>query len=332
MCLYPRLMKNPKYKKNKKNGGVIPPILDKRIKLVPIGCGKCIECRREKAREWQIRMAEEIKENKDGKFITLTFSNEALRELKPAVKIRIKAKTDQEKKYIYENELATIAVRRFLERWRRKYKKSVKHWLVTELGHEGTKRIHLHGILFTKVDNEEIERIWKYGHIWVGDYVNEKTINYIIKYVTKIDLDNKGYESKILTSPGIGRNYMNRTDWKRNIYKGKDTEETYIYKSGNKAKLPIYYRNKIYTEEEREKLWINMLDKEVRYVMGEKISIKESEESYYEILKVARLKNKRLGYGDDEKEWLVRDYRGEREKLKKYKKEEEEKRKSILED
>ena len=97
-----------------------------------------------------------------------------------------------------------MAVRRFLERWRKKYKKSVKHWLVTELGHQGTERIHLHGIIFTKETSETIQNIWKYGNIWVGTFVNTKTINYIIKYITKIDEDHKGFKSIILSSAGIG--------------------------------------------------------------------------------------------------------------------------------
>ena len=96
---------------------------------------------------------------------------------------------------IIENEIASLAVRRFLERWRKKYKKSVKHWLITELGHNGTERIHIHGIIFT--DNvEDIRDLWKYGYIWIGDYVNEKTINYIVKYCNKLDIDHKGYISK----------------------------------------------------------------------------------------------------------------------------------------
>ena len=48
MCLYPRLIKNPKYKPNKKNGGQVPPILDSRVLAVPIGCGKCLECKKQK--------------------------------------------------------------------------------------------------------------------------------------------------------------------------------------------------------------------------------------------------------------------------------------------
>ena len=46
MCLYPKLIINPKYKVNKKNGGNIPPMIDERVKYVPIGCQKCIECKK----------------------------------------------------------------------------------------------------------------------------------------------------------------------------------------------------------------------------------------------------------------------------------------------
>ena len=54
MCLYPRLIKNPKYKENKKNGGVIPAFLDERVLAVPIGCGECIECRKQNEyRDWE---------------------------------------------------------------------------------------------------------------------------------------------------------------------------------------------------------------------------------------------------------------------------------------
>ena len=60
MCLYPKLIANPKYKANKKNGGNVPPIFDKRVLTIPIGCGKCIECKKKKAREWQVRLSEEI--------------------------------------------------------------------------------------------------------------------------------------------------------------------------------------------------------------------------------------------------------------------------------
>ena len=104
-------------------------------------------------------MNEEIKHDNTGQFITLTFNNEELQRLTEETGIQ------------ESNAVATLAVRRFLERWRKKYKKSVKHWFVTELGHQGTERIHLHGIIFTKETSETIQNIWKYGSIVTGKQI-----------------------------------------------------------------------------------------------------------------------------------------------------------------
>ena len=313
MCLYPKLIKNRKYLSNKKNGGNIPPVSDMRVLMVPVGCQKCIECKKQKARNWQVRLQEEIRHNTKGKFVTLTFSNESIKELAEEIK-GIQG-------YDLDNEIATLATRRFLERWRKKFKKSVRHWLVTELGGNGTENIHLHGIIWTEENAKTINKIWKYGFTWVGDknnggYVNEKTINYIVKYVNKTDEKHKEYNSKILTSAGIGRNYTARTDAEKNKFKGEETKETYTTKQGIKLPLPIYYRNQIYTEEEKEKLWLQKLDKEIRYVCGEKIDISKGEENYYKTLEYYRKKNKRLGYGDDSKNWELKRYENERRNIK----------------
>lgn len=286
MCLHPRIMKNKKYLPNKKNNYKPPKITDERVKYVAVGCGNCIECMNQRKRNWQIRLHEEIKNDNTGKFVTLTFSEESITELTKA------AKTTE------ANQIATLAVRRFLERWRKKHKKSVKHWLVTELGHKGTERIHLHGIIFTE-KTEDIKTIWRYGNIWIGDYVNGKTINYIVKYMTKQDKTHKDFKGKVLCSKGLGRKYTKRTDAKNNKYKEKNTNQNYRLPNGAKVPLPTYYRNKIYTEDEREKLWIELLEKEERYVLGQRIDVStiKGEKEYEQALKWAQSKNKRLGYG-----------------------------------
>lgn len=326
MCLYPKLIQNRKYISNKKNGGSIPAVSDKRTLLVPIKCGKCMECRKSKARDWQVRLSEEIKTTNNGKFVTLTFSEENLRKLKNKVNKGI----NKINGYDLDNAIATQGIRYFLERWRKKYGKSVKHWLVTELGQTNTERIHIHGIIFTN-EIEEIAKIWKYGIITIGKrrynekgenlndkdlgYVSERTINYIVKYISKTDEKHKEYESKILCSQGIGKNYVNRIDSKKNKYEVDKTDETYKTRKGVKIGLPIYYRNNIYSEEEREKLWIEKLDKKVRWVDGIEIDISKGDEHYYKVLEEARKKNKRLGYGNDEINWSRKKYEWERRNL-----------------
>ena len=67
----------------------------------------------------------------------------------------------------------------------------------------------------------------------------------------------------------------------QNKFKGEETNETYTLRDGRKIALPIYYRNKIYTEEEKEKLWLIKLDKEERWICGERIDISDNLDDYY---------------------------------------------------
>ena len=67
---------------------------------------------------------------------------------------------------------ATIgkAIRLFTERWRKKYKKSIRHWLITELGGGRYEHLHIHGLIWTKENFEEVRKIWKYGFVFPRDY------------------------------------------------------------------------------------------------------------------------------------------------------------------
>jgi hypothetical protein len=303
MCLFPKLIKNPKYKSTKKNGGLIPPVFDDRVKMIPIGCGKCMECRKKKAREWNVRLQEELRHTKlKGYFMTLTFSDESLVKLEEIAR----QKGFELDGYELDNKIASIAVRRFTENWRVQKKHSLRHWLITELGHVKTERIHLHGLIWTDEPKEDLDKFWRWGTVDTGKFVNEKSVNYIVKYLHKVDIDHKHYVPKMYVSNGIGKGYLERFDSKRNGFVEGRTDELYRNKQGFKMALPIYYRNKIYSEEERELLWIEKLDKEERYVNGVRVDISEGEEEYERLLRMEQAKNRRLGYGDDTVNWETR--------------------------
>jgi hypothetical protein len=86
MCLYPKLIPNPKYRTSKKRGYYKPSPHDARLNYVPVACGKCYECRKKKAREWRIRLAEEIRHNKSY-FVTLTIDDDNLEMLKNELEV-----------------------------------------------------------------------------------------------------------------------------------------------------------------------------------------------------------------------------------------------------
>lgn len=294
MCLYPKLIRNRKYLPNKKNGGVPPVCPDERLLYVTAACGKCLECRQQKQRQWLVRMSEELRQNPNAYFITLTIDDENYSELANICNSE------------NDNEIATKAIRLMLERIRKKTGKSIKHWFITEKGHEKTERIHLHGIVWGIGTDKLIEEKWKYGFIWTGYFVNEKTINYITKYMTKEDEDHPGFIGKVLCSKGIGEGYTKRDEAKKHVYKKGETIEHYRLRNGSKINLPIYYRNQLFTEKEREMLFLDKIDKGIIYVMKQKVH-RDDEEYYLQLLEEGRRTEQRI-YGNHVQEWEEQKY------------------------
>lgn len=314
MCLYPVMGINPKYKPNKKNGGNVPPVTDERLKYVPFKCGKCAECRKQKSREWRIRLTEELRTS-FGYFVTLTFSDEEFEKLEK--EFGYKRNEDQ-------NSIATIATRRFLERIRKETGKSMKHWFVTELG-EKKDRLHLHGVTFGQETANLVRKHWKYGNVFIGTFCNERSINYITKYMLKTDIKHRDYTQIVLASKGIGAGWVERAknSWRKKNYK-EITVPTYTFRNGSRSAIPKYYKDKLYTEEEREAMWINNLNQGYIWVGGEKVQI-DNEKEYYGLLEFYRKKGKET-MNDKPEYWDEQKYRRRLEKQRKYVLEERRKR------
>lgn len=276
MCLYPKRILNRRFMPNRKNGYNPPICTDERLRYINVECGKCYECKRKKAREWKVRIAEQLKETPQAIFFTGTFTDERIETLSK--------KYDIPKENV--NELATKEVRLFMERLR-KYNngKSIKHWIVTEKGHKSTRRIHIHGIFWHENKQQLswlLKQQWIAGYSYQGTYVNMKTVNYIVKYMTKTDLDNPEFNGIVLASPGLGKNFINTYDGQKIKYIKKTeiqrTIETYRLNNGQKIPLPKYYKYKLFTEEERELLWIEKIEEGYSYVMREKHPTRTEEE------------------------------------------------------
>ena len=263
MCLYTKYIPNPKYLPNKKNDYNPPICTDERLRYVPISCGVCIECRKEKKRNWCIRLNEEMKNaTVPATFVTFTFSDNWLKKI--GEKLAIKSNPSYEEL----NQMCYYALRHYMELYR-KYnnEKYPKYWFITELG-EDFERIHMHGILW---GDASLLKLWKYGYWYKGDYVNEKTINYITKYMLKIPEKNPEFVGKVMASKGIGKGYWKSYNARRNRYVPRITNESYKLPNGAEIPLPQYYRNYIYTDEEKEKLWVEKQERGYRYIGGEKV-------------------------------------------------------------
>ena len=88
MCLYPKLIPNKRYLPTKKNGGVPPICPDERLRYVTAACGDCYECRKQKQRQWIVRMSEENRQTPNAYFLTLTIDDKSYKQLKQKYKLK----------------------------------------------------------------------------------------------------------------------------------------------------------------------------------------------------------------------------------------------------
>jgi hypothetical protein len=170
-------------------------------KYIAIRCEECFRCRLNKVYQWNDRLINEIESDDTKQFVTMYINEKSIEELK---KVANKKKIEPTQYKLF-NQIATIAIRRYLEIWRKKTGTSVKHWFTTELTNSETNKIKIHGIIFSK-DRKQIITSWKYGNVMFADYINIKSIIKLLKYLCNTNPKTKYYKPIVLCSPKIGIN------------------------------------------------------------------------------------------------------------------------------
>lgn len=215
MCLTPIRLKNPSYRG--RTGEYFYNTLP---------CGHCAECLSMRIEDWIIRLKEELKVSQNAFFLTLTYNEENLPEH------NLPSKKDVQ------------LFHRYLRRKGLKF----KYFIVSENG-EQNNRIHYHGIYFLNNFVKDLylllDNTWSKGYIFLGE-ANGKTIRYVTKYILKDFGGTK--ENFYLMSKNLGSSYIDRMlNWHRS-----DLLDRCYYPEGKfKKHLPRYYRDKIYTENEK---------------------------------------------------------------------------------
>ncbi|AXH78089.1 MAG: replication initiator protein [Microviridae sp.] len=226
-CLTPKGISNPKTGKS-----------------MAVRCGKCPSCQKFTASQWNIRLIEQEKCTKNNYFITLTL-------------------TDDNITWGFDSPtLSKRDIQLFLKLLRKRISpQKVKYFAVGEYG-ETTKRPHYHLLIFdTGIDSPKVLQNVIYtswidkndeskGFCHVGD-VTPDSIRYVSGYMEK-DQNGEILSEKVqrefrLMSKGIGENYLINS---KNYHL---SNEKFTYKIGKvDAPLPRYYRDRIFSEQQRE--------------------------------------------------------------------------------
>lgn len=209
-------------------------------------CGKCPECKRKRINQWTFRLIQEDKRSIASHFVTLTYSNEVI----PFANCGYPTLEHED-------------IQLFFKRLRKKTKEKIKYYMAGEYSPEEL-RPHYHIILFNVEDKDLIFESWKkyndFGeYVQAGivhiDEVNENTIAYTCKYIDKdkvipaFDNDDRKPEYSAM-SKNLGNNYINE-DTKR-WHLEDHTRNKHVALQDVKLMMPRYFRDKLYTEEQRK--------------------------------------------------------------------------------
>jgi hypothetical protein len=233
---------------------------------IPVPCGKCPPCMKRRTSGWSFRLVKEGDVSNSALFVTLTYDTKYV----PITK----------KGYLT---LCKDDVQRFFKRLRKLTKEKIKYFIVGEYGTQKM-RPHYHIILFN-ANREMIARAWakdgrELGSIFIGD-VSEASIGYTLKYMQKpgkipIHQNDDRQKEFQLMSKGLGKSYLTQ----KMIKWHKEDLEQRMYipmKDGKKIAMPRYYKDKMYSESEKNRIARRMervgeeLDSELHKKYGENV-------------------------------------------------------------
>lgn len=207
---------------------------------IPVPCNKCPACLARRVSAWSFRLMQEEKVCTNCFFLTLTY--------------------DTAKVPITKNGFMSLSKRDcqlFLKRlrkghWSNNYDGApVKYYLVGEYGGK-TRRPHYHCLIYN-VKLDLVQGAWNNGQIHYGK-VSGASVGYTLKYMNKPPFRHHVNDDRqpvfALMSKGLGKAYLtprmcdyHRGDLLNNV--------CCVLEGGKKVSMPRYYKDKIYSDEDR---------------------------------------------------------------------------------
>lgn len=209
---------------------------------VPVPCGSCGYCLKNRKQDWQFRIANELLYCDSAHFVTLTYSDEYV-----PVKngLDVLDKTDLQKFF-----------KRLRKRHSQHSKSQIRYYAVGEYGTQ-FKRPHYHIILFNS-NPKDVEASWPLGFVKF-EKVEMGSVGYVVGYVSSIDNDSvsRGVPkqfSLMSKRPALGHMYLH-THGKWHA----DGLRNYSKVNGIMGRLPRYYKKKMFDKSKLEILTADAL-------------------------------------------------------------------------
>lgn len=192
-----------------------------------IPCGRCIQCRIARSREWVCRLTAELSEWDDACFITLTFSDE----------------------YLIDFSLDKSELQRFFKRLRKSMgERKIKYYACGEYG-DTLGRKHYHAIVYglsVREGRKLVSDAWPFGRVSV-DLVIPERISYVAGYVQKKLIKDKDFIEEHpdllppfqVASKGLGASFCDKNAERL-------TNDLYVRSVDGKVyALPRYYKKRL---------------------------------------------------------------------------------------
>ena len=205
-------------------------------KYIQVPCGKCLACIQRKARDWNFRLRAEVRNSLNTYFVTLTYNEEC----RP------------------KDGVSKRDVELFLKKVRENFPyESFRYFLISEYGPTRSHRPHYHGVfmfndkVYSRIELRNIlEKCWPKGFIRVSK-ITPARIYYCCRYAWKPKTLPKNQNEPFMSCsrrPAIGKCFL--TD--KLVNQQKQLLEDSVITGGYKVRMPRYYRDKIFTQEEKE--------------------------------------------------------------------------------
>lgn len=211
-----------------------------------VPCGKCPACKMKRVNAWVFRLEQEERRHKSALFVTLTYDDKNI----PISKKGFMT--------LSKNDWQCFIKRLRYVTGDNRGERRVMYYACGEYGPK-TVRPHYHAIIFD-VFEDQVFKAWGLGGIKCLP-VNANTMAYCCKYICKdskigkYSWDDREKERAFM-SKNIGLNYITGPNGllqeSKNFWYHRDHMESVVVREGGyKSAMPRYYRDRVFTMEER---------------------------------------------------------------------------------